>query len=255
MQQAYRMLRIVAEAQTIRMVFAFTPGKLLLHELSSACIALTQENSSGIKAVVLDFQDNVGTGDRDKDTDNQAVSENDLHEAIQAVQALQPPVLAVVRGTLSNVASQLIQGADLILVAHTAVLSIQTHALQTHGDTGKAKGTRQDTVTGAEALRLGLVSWSVPARAIDAEVERVLDMLRDKSGVALRLTKASVRMGSTSTHTSASNDKAPKATEAKQLDALKQVNEFYLTHVMKTTDAAEGLRAFLEKRRPRWKNQ
>lgn len=250
MQQAYRMLRVVAEAQTIRMVFALTPGKLLLHELSSACTALTQENSSGIKAVVLDFQDNVGTGDKDKDTDNQVVLENDLHQAIQAVQALQPPVLAVVRGTLSNVASQLVQGADLILVAHTAVLSIQTH-----GDTGKAKDTRQETITGAEALRLGLVSWSVPARAIDAEVERVLDMLRNKSGVALRLTKASVRMGSTNTHTSASNDKAPKAAEATRLDALKQVNEFYLTHVMKTTDAAEGLRAFLEKRRPRWKNQ
>jgi enoyl-CoA hydratase/carnithine racemase len=247
MQQAYRLLRVVAEAQTIRMVFAFAPGKLLLRELVSACTALIQENSSGIKAVVLDFQDNAGTGDKDKDADNQAVSENDLHQAIQAVQALQPPVLAVVRGTLSTVASQLIQAADLILVAQTAVLS-----LPTHDDIGKAKDTRQETITGAEALRLGLVSWSVPARAIDAEMERVLDMLRNKSGVALRLTKASVRMGSTSPNTSASND---KATETKRLDALKQVNEFYLTHVMQTTDAAEGLRAFLDKRRPHWKNR
>jgi enoyl-CoA hydratase/carnithine racemase len=247
MQQAYRMLRLVAEAQTIRMVCAFAPGKLLLRELSSACTALAQENSSGIKAVVLDFQDNAGTGDRDKDTDNQAVSKDDLHQAIQAVQALQPPVLAVVRGTLSNIASQLMQAADLILVAHTAELSIETH-----DDTGKAKDSLQDTVTGAEALRLGLVSWSVPTRAIDAEMERVLDMLRDKSAIALRLTKASVRMGSTSTNTSTSNGKATAST---RLDALKQVNEFYLTHVMKTTDAAEGLRAFLEKRQPRWKNQ
>lgn len=246
MQQAYRMLRVVAEAQTIRMVFAFAFGKLLLRELVAACTALTQENSSGIKAVVLDFQDNASTGDKDKDTDNQAVSENDLHQAIQAVQALQPPVLAVVRGTLSNVASQLIQGADLILVAHTAVLPIQTH-----GDTGKAKDTLQDTLTGAEALRLGLVSWSVPARAIDAEVERVLGMLRDKSAIALRLTKASVRMGSTNTNTFASDGKATAST---RLDALKQVNEFYLTHVMQTTDAAEGLHAFLDKRQPRWKN-
>lgn len=244
MQQAYRMLRVVAETQTIRMVFAFAPGKLLLRELVSACTALTQENSSGIKAVVLDFQDHTGTGD--KDADNQAVSENDLHQAIQAVQALQPPVLAVVRSTLSPIASQLIQVADLILVAQTAVLS-----LTTQDNTGKAKDTRPETITGAEALRLGLVSWSVPARAIDTEVERVLDILRNKSGVALRLTKASVRMG-TSTNTSASNSKTPAST---RLDALKQVNEFYLTHVMQTTDAAEGLRAFLEKRRPRWKNQ
>ena len=245
MQQAYRMLRVVAEAQTIRIVFAFTPGKLLLRELSSACTALTQENSSGIKAVVLDFQDHVGVQDKNKDAESHAISEDDLHQAMRAVQALQPPVLAVVRGTLSAVAGQLMQAADLILVAHTAVLSIQTD-----GDTCNAKDTRQDTLTGAEALRLGQVSWSVPAGSIDAEVERVLGMLRDKSGIALRLTKASVRMSSTGVTTSGSN--APTST---RLDALKQVNEFYLTHVMQTTDAAEGLHAFLEKRRPRWKNQ
>ena len=239
MQQAYRMLKVVAEAQTIRMVFTSIPGKLLFHELSSACATLTQENSSGIKAVVLDFQDNANTPDQ------QAAPENELRQAIQAVQALQPPVLAVVRGTLSASASQLIHAADLILVANTAVLSMPDN-----GNASNANDAPQDTVTGAEALRLGLVSWSVPTGAIDAEVERVLDNLRDKSAVALRLTKASVRLGST--NTSASDGTGTAST---RLNALKKINEFYLAHVMQTTDATEGLRAFLEKRQPRWKNQ
>ena len=56
MQQAYRVLRIVAEAQTIRIVLMLRPSELMLNELYSACSALHTENSSGIKAVVLDFK-------------------------------------------------------------------------------------------------------------------------------------------------------------------------------------------------------
>ena len=34
-----------------------------------------------------------------------------------------------------------------------------------------------------------------------------------------------------------------------------QVNELYLTQLMQTHDAREGLKAFLEKRKPNWKNR
>jgi len=71
-------------------------------------------------------------------------------------------------------------------------------------------------------------------------MERVLDMLRGKSAVALRHTKASVRLG--------------QANHVTKLEALGRVNTFYLTQVMQSADAHEGLRAFLEKRQPDWKN-
>ncbi len=73
-------------------------------------------------------------------------------------------------------------------------------------------------------------------------------MLRGKSAVALRHTKASVRLAAVQ----ASNLQEDAAT---RLAALKQVNEFYLTQVMQTADATEGLHAFLEKRKPEWKNR
>jgi len=234
MQQAYRMLRVVAEAQTIRMTLMLTPGKLVLQELCLACTALAQEGSNGIKVVVLDFQDIADV----QNSDDEAVSEGDIHQAAQAVQALQLPVLAVVRGKVSLAASELIHAADLTLVAHRATLVI----LGTSDHT-------QDTLTGVEALRMGLISWSVAARDIDAELERILGMLRDKSAVALRLTKESVRLGTAH----APHGQGEGATT--QLDALQQINEFYLAHVMQTADAAEGLHAFLEKRQPHWKNQ
>jgi 1,4-dihydroxy-2-naphthoyl-CoA synthase len=40
-----------------------------------------------------------------------------------------------------------------------------------------------------------------------------------------------------------------------QLAALQQINAYYLAHVMPTEDASEGLHAFLEKRKPQWKNR
>ena len=237
MQQAYRMLRVVAEAQTIRMVLMLAPNNLLLAELCSACTALTAENTSGIKAIVLDFTGASYAGST-PDTEQHEPDIVTLHETIQAIHALPPPVLAVVRDSVTASASALIQAADLTLVSQNATL------LLPHGDSHAP-----EALSGVEALRLGLVSWSVPSKELEAELERILGMLRNKSAVALRLTKESVRLRPTSTPTGqGSSAKTP-------LDTLKQIHEFYLTHVMQTTDASEGLHAFLEKRQPHWKNR
>ena len=236
MQQAYRMLRVVAEAQTIRMVLMLAPNSLLLAELCSACTTLTAENTSGIKAIVLDFTAATYAGST-PDTEQQEPDKGTLHETIQAIHALPPPVLAVVRDSVTASASALIQATDLTLVAHHAALLLS-----------KRDSHTREELSGVEALRLGLVSWSVPSKELDTELERILSMLRNKSAVALRLTKESTRLGPTSIATGQGDGaKTP-------LDALKQINEFYLTHVMQTADAAEGLHAFLEKRQPHWEN-
>ncbi len=220
MQQAYRALRIVAEAQTIRIVLSPHPGELMLRELSTACTTFDKQGSSGVKAVILDFSAGHTAAGAEGETVRQAV----IDDACAALRAVTQPVLAVARGTLSPAASALVRVADLVLAVHEAVLVIP-------GD---------DTLTGVQAARLGLVTWSVPAQSVDRETERVLDMLRSKSAVALHFVKASVRMG--------------QKEHQNRLEALDQVNAFYLTRVMQSADAHEGLRAFLEKRRPEWKN-
>ena len=220
MQQAYRALRIVAEAQTIRIVLSPHPGELMLRELSTACTTFDKQGSSGVKAVILDFSAGHTAAGAEGETVRQAV----IDDACAALRAVTQPVLAVARGTLSPAASALVRVADLVLAVHEAVLVIP-------GD---------DTLTGVQAARLGLVTWSVPAQSVDRETERVLDMLRGKSAVALHFVKASVRMG--------------QKEHQNRLEALDQVNAFYLTRVMQSADAHEGLRAFLEKRRPEWKN-
>ena len=239
MQQAYRVLRIVAESQTIRIVLMLRPNELMLKELYTACTDLKSEKSRGIKAVVLDFKSVTET----HEPHNATVSPAIIDQACLAVRAVEAPVLAVVRGTASAEACELIRAADLTLVAHDAVLPVRVM-----GD------ENNDTLTGEQAHRLGYITWSAPANIIDSEMTRILDMLREKSAVALRLTKDSTRLG-------AGLAVAPRFIEgeasdaAARLEALKKVNEFYLSHVMQTADAGEGLHAFLEKRKPRWKNK
>ncbi len=232
MQQAYRALRIVAEAQTLRIVLSTEPNELMLTELCIACDSLNSESSSsGIKAVVLDFNPSA--------TQSTAP---DLQEAINpaprilenvcvAVRAVAQPVLAVVKAAPSKSARMLIQAADFTLVAEHAALIVSNE-----------KAGEEDTLTGSQAARLGFVTWSAPINDLNREMERILDLLRSKSAIALRHAKASVHLAEA------------KANHATLLDALQQVNTLYLIQLMQTHDAHEGLQAFLEKRKPNWKN-
>jgi hypothetical protein len=229
MQQSYRALRIIAEAQTIRIVMAPEPDELMFNELRILCDSLHTESSRGIKAVVLDFNPTaahlVAHGSQ---VTTDRVSTN-LESACAAVRAISQPVLAVVRATLSQPACLLIQAADLTLVAENAELMI-----------ANTEEGEKDTLTGSQAVRLGYVTWSSSTNDIHKHMERILDLLRAKSAIALRYTKASVRLANSDDVTG--------------LEALQQVNTLYLTQLMQTHDAKEGLQAFLEKRKPDWKN-
>jgi hypothetical protein len=226
MQQSYRALRIIAEAQTIRIVLAPEPDELMLNELCVLCDSLHTESSSGIKAIVLDFNPTavhlVAHGSQATTAHTSTIVE----DACSAIRAINQPVLAVVRATLSQPACLLMKAADLTLVAEDAGLVISEK--------------EEDTLSGLQSLRLGYITWSVSVNDINKHMERVLDLLRTKSAIALRHTKASVRLAI--------------ANHATSLEALEQVNGLYLTQLMQTHDAQEGLKAFLEKRKPDWKN-
>ena len=226
MQQAYQALRVISEAQTVHIILVPQPGELMLKELISASAALQAESSEGVKAVVLDF-----TGQASARSADRPITSELLARAREAVRAIPQPVLAVARASLSEVACQLIGEADFTLIAHEASLHLA----------GSAQKKEHDTIGGFAAARLGYATWSARAGELNREMERVLDMLRSKSAVALRHAKTSVRLAEQHATT--------------PLEALSQVNRFYLEKVMATEDAREGLQAFLEKRQPNWENR
>ena len=226
MQQSYQALRVIAEAQTIRVVLSPEPDELMLRELQVLCDSLHTESSSGIKAVVLDFNPIAAKIIAPASQTISSQASDVIANACAALRSIDQPVLAVARATLSQPASLLLNAADLALVAEQACLTIS--------------GEEQEILTGTQALRLGLITWTASIHDINRQMERVLDLLRTKSAVALRHTKASVRLAN--------------ADHATRQEALEQVNRLYLTQLMQTHDAQEGLQAFLEKRKPDWKN-
>src|SRR5579862_2606913 len=104
MQQAYSAIRIISEAQTIRIVLSTQPGELMLKELCAACASFGSPGSEGIKAIVFDF---ALTGHEDAHS-HELPSRVQAEQAHRAIRAVAQPVLAVARDTLSPVACGLL---------------------------------------------------------------------------------------------------------------------------------------------------
>ena len=95
-----------------------------------------------------------------------------------------------------------------------------------------------DVIGAQDALSLGLINKIVPEASLTEEVNGFIERFRKLSGIVLKLTKEATLSGL--------NDDIDKG--------LKAIEKIYLDRLMKTNDAIEGLKAFLEKRKPTWKD-
>ncbi|MGA2467492.1 MAG: enoyl-CoA hydratase-related protein [Thermodesulfobacteriota bacterium] len=95
-----------------------------------------------------------------------------------------------------------------------------------------------DIIGAQEALTLGMVNKIVPEASLAEEVNGFIEKFKKLSGIVLKLTKEAVLAGL--------NDDMDQG--------LKVIEKIYLDRLMKTNDAIEGLKAFLDKRKPTWKD-
>lgn len=171
-------------------------------------------------------------------------------EACRALYASDVPTLAVIHGVALGGACELVALCDLALVADDAKLGTPEIGLGVVPPIGAALFPRLvgeqraaalvltgELLSGAEAARAGLAWRSVPAERLHAEAESVAAGFRSRSAAALRLAKRTLR---------------DAARRADLDDAM--VAATHLSHlgIPSLADAEEGLRAFLEKRQPRW---
>jgi len=92
------------------------------------------------------------------------------------------------------------------------------------------------TISGTEAAQIGLANRAVPDEDLNSAIDQTLHELRELSPAALPVAK-----------------KAIYAWDAMHFDkGLARAEKIYLEELMKTTDAREGISAFIEKRKPKW---
>lgn len=90
-----------------------------------------------------------------------------------------------------------------------------------------------------EALEVGLIGKIIPDAELEEVVGKTIESIRKLSPVVLKMTKKAMA----------------KSYSQDFESSLKIIEDVYLNELMKTRDAEEGLKAFLEKRKPIWENR
>jgi cyclohexa-1,5-dienecarbonyl-CoA hydratase len=161
------------------------------------------------------------------------------------------PIVSVVQGAALGGGMELVLGTDLCFASDRATFGQPEVRLGLFAPPAsvllpRLVGERRavellltgDTVTAAEAERLGLVHRVFPHERLEDESAARIGRLLELSGAALRQAKAAVRA----------------ARVGSVADGLRAVDRQYRDELMRTADAHEGLAAFTEKRPPRWKH-
>ena len=175
---------------------------------------------------------------------------DELHHAILALRRAPKPVLASVHGPVAGAGVSLMAAADLAIAASDATFTLAYSRLGASPDGGvthflpRLVGQRKafelmllsDAIDARAALAFGLVNWTVEREALDAETHRIARRLALGATRAFAETKLLV------------NDSFDR-TLAGQLAA--EIEAF--ARCAGTGDFAEGVCAFVQKRKPEFK--
>ncbi|AWR96191.1 enoyl-CoA hydratase [Acidianus sulfidivorans JP7] len=166
------------------------------------------------------------------------------------LRSFRKPIIAAVNGLAVGGGLELAMACDMIIASESAMFGqpeINLGIMPGAGGTqrlsrtvGKYKGMEMvltgKLISAWEAYRRGLVTKVVPEEAVMDEALRLAKEISSKSGFAVEEAKESV-------------NKAFETTLQQGLDFERR--NFYLT--VFSEDGKEGMRAFVEKRKPKWK--
>jgi cyclohexa-1,5-dienecarbonyl-CoA hydratase len=174
-----------------------------------------------------------------------------FHKMFRLMDALKVPSVAVVNGSALGGGCELALYCDMVIATEKAKFGqpeIQVGVLPPIAALvfprmiGRKKALELilsgDIIGAQEALSLGLINKIVPEASLAEEVNGFIDKFKKLSGIVLKLTKEATLAGL--------NDDLDQG--------LKAIEKIYLDRLMKTHDAIEGLKAFLDKRKPTWKD-
>lgn len=173
-----------------------------------------------------------------------------LHRLLRRVSMLPAPTIAAVRGSCLGGGFELVLACDLILAEESSMLGVPEIKLAVFppaasallpwrigGGPAAALCLTGASWSGKDAAAHGLVARTAPDGELEAKLEQWLEEdFLPRSPAALRLGAKAAR----------------RALRRALDDDLPVLERLYLDELMAEPDATEGIRAFLEKRAPRF---
>lgn len=175
-----------------------------------------------------------------------------LADLFVAFESVPHPIVAVVQGAALGGGLEIVLGCDLVVASERATFGQPEIKLGVFAPPATVLLPRRiglgaatamlftgESVDVAEAKRLGLVNAVFPVEGFEAATSAWIAKLLALSGAALRRAKRALQAAS-----------GHHVREAHQ-----RMHDIYMNDLMATEDAAEGLRAFVEKRPAVWKHR
>jgi cyclohexa-1,5-dienecarbonyl-CoA hydratase len=172
-----------------------------------------------------------------------------FHAVIRSLLSTRKVTIAAVHGSCLGGGAELAMMCDIVITAGDAIWGFPEITLGCYPPVaatalssliGQKRAADMiltgGTILGAEASEIGLATRAAPQENLDAVVAEALERLQKLSPAVLAITK-----------------KAIYAWDSMHFDkGLARAEKIYLDELVRTKDAQEGIRAFLEKRNPEW---
>ncbi len=168
---------------------------------------------------------------------------------VTAIRQMTKPVVASINGPASGAGCNLALACDLRIASANASFTQSFVKIGFHPDWGGTYFLPRlvsankacelfflgDPVDAPEALRLGLVNWVVPESELEAETRKLAERLRDAPPTSIAAAKQAVYLSS-----------------HEDLETMLRYEVEAQIRCFESRDGKEGVRAFLEKRAPRF---
>jgi cyclohexa-1,5-dienecarbonyl-CoA hydratase len=226
----------------------------LLRELAGALDACAAEKDADLLVLRGAGERAFSAGVDIKDHTRENVPEmlRVVHDAMRKLLALPQATIARVQGVCLGGGCELASCCDFVLASADSSFATPEILVGCYPPLALARfssliGYRRAvdmiltgrTLSAHEALAMGLISRVAPPGEMEAELAALLDELLEKSGSVLRVALKGMRELSLRGFS----------------EALERSEQIYCDELLATEDVEEGVRAFLEKRKPRWSHR